>query len=168
MERDMSINPLERAVRRESRWEGRLSLLVSIATLVSIGFTYQQVLQAQKALRFQAQQQLLSASLELDKFIAANPELRPYLREGMPVPKEHYNKAAAAADMALDVIDGNLEFAISTADPEDLESWRSAFGATFETSPIVCEVFLNHKKEYTKKLREIGESSCKTETSSLQ
>lgn len=113
-------------------------------------------------MRLTAQHQLLTASLEFDKFMALNPKLRPYFREDRPIGKEHelYNQAAAAADMLLDVIDGNLDLTLGTASPADLAEWLITFAESFRRSPIMCEVFQDRKLEYSAKLREIGEKGC--------
>jgi hypothetical protein len=144
-------------------WESKIALAISVLSLATIIFTYIQVRDAERAMQLAAHQQLILTSLEYDKFVANNPELRPYFRDGKPIASADAkvrNQAAALADMLLDIIDGNIEHTLQESNSPDENSWLVTFQQSFKSSPILCEVYKAHHNEYSSKLQQIGDGAC--------
>ena len=117
-------------------------------------------------MRLTAHGQLITSSLEYDKALVNNPELRPYFRDGKRISQSDanlYNKAAAVADLLLDITDGNIEYTLTTSKPPDLSAWLATFVQSFKNSPILCDVYRAHKQDYSEQLKEIGDKACQGE-----
>jgi hypothetical protein len=64
------------------------------------------------------------------------------------------------ADLLLDIIDGNIEQTLQESKAPDNDAWLATFKQSFKNSPVLCEVYTAHQRDYSPQLRKIGDDAC--------
>jgi hypothetical protein len=146
--------------RSESRHR-RIQLLIEIAGFA--GLFYGLVLNA-RTHRLNVENGLLTQVIALDTVFMNDPELEPYFYENTAIAKNHpkYLKAHATAGMFLDIFD------IATMQKEQYPSawdtpqaWDEWMEDVFSSSPILQEVYNQHRNWYGLGVQEKFEGGLK-------
>jgi hypothetical protein len=135
------------------------SLLIAV---IGFGILIFQIRQLERAIRGDTQSGLYAQTFEIMKFIADNPQIRPYFYDGkeLRVGDESYNLVLTATEIVADFFEHVVQQKANLPD-EVWQKWCVQIQRTYLSSPALREYYTTNKLAYSVDVVTLCEQSKK-------
>jgi hypothetical protein len=135
------------------------SVLIAV---VGFGILIFQIKQLERAIRGDTQSGLYTQTLEIMKFIADNPEIRPYFYEGKELRPEDtsYNLILTATEIVADFFE-HVVLQKANLPDEVWQKWCFQIQKTYSNSPVLQEYYATNRLAYSVDVVSLCEQSKK-------
>lgn len=148
------------------QWTDVVQAIAALGALfiAAIGFVVLifQIKQLERAIRGDTQSGLYAQTLEIMKFIADNPELRPYFYDGkeLQAGDESYNLVLTATEIVADFFE-HVVLQKANLPDEVWQKWCFQIQKTYSNSPVLQEYYTTNKLAYSVDVVSLCEQSKK-------
>jgi hypothetical protein len=136
------------------RWTDVLQAIGAIGSLaiaiIGFGILIYQIRQLERAIRGDTQSGLYVQTFEIMKFIADNPEIRPYFYDGKELrpEDESYNLIMTATEIVADFFE-HVVLQKANLPSEVWQKWCFQIQKTYSNSPTLQEYYTTNKLAYS-------------------
>ena len=150
-------------------WVAAIATCVSaIAVVVALCFIWIQTRNLRRSIQSSTYQNVYQTMIDVDRFFAENPNLKPYFYGGKQVDtKEQVNRERlfSIAEMLADYFD-NVYHQEACMPPQTFAGFSKFMRDTYQNSPVLREFLSERKDWYSKKFIEHLQGISKTQPNS--
>lgn len=133
-----------------------------VIAVVGFGILIYQIKQLERAIRGDTQSGLYAQTFEIMKFIADNPQIRPYFYDGkeLQAGDESYNLIMTTSEIVADFFEHVVQQKTNLPD-EVWQKWCLQIQKTYSNSPALREYYATNKLAYSLDVVSLCEQSKK-------